>query len=105
MAVEFLILSGSRQGERLVLEGEQFRVGDEPACELFFNPAADPPARGRMLLFRHSDDGWSVLPIGAPGMLLDHDPLSEARSIRSGQVVRMSADGPDFSFRLVASAA
>lgn len=103
MAVEILILSGSRQGERLVFEGEQFRAGDEPACEVFFNPARDPAAQGRMLLFRRSDEGWSVLPMGHPGLMLDHEPLAEATTIRSGQVVRLSADGPDFRFRVVAA--
>lgn len=105
MAVEIVILSGSRQGERLVFEGERFWAGDEPACAVFFNPALDPAARGRMLLFRHSEEGWSVEPVGAAGIMLDHDPLSAPRTIRSGQVVRMSADGPDFSFRVVAASA
>lgn len=105
MAVEIVILSGSRQGEQLIFEGEQFRAGDEPACEIYFNPALDPGTRGRMVLFRHREDGWSVLPLGAPGLLLDYDSLSDSVAIRSGQVVRMSADGPDFSFRVVAASA
>jgi hypothetical protein len=104
MAAEIVILSGSRQGERLVLESEQFRAGDEPACEIYFNPALDPGARGRVVLFRHREDGWNVLPLGSPGLLLDYDPLGDATTIRSGQVVRMSADGPDFSFRVVKTA-
>jgi len=101
MAAEIVILSGARQGERLVLDVEQFRAGDEPACEVYFNPALDPGARGRMILFRHRDDGWYVLPLGTHGLLLDYDPLNGDATIRSGQVVRMSADGPDFSFRVV----
>ncbi len=105
MAAEILILSGSRQGERLVLDVEQFQAGGEPACEIYFNPALDPGARGRLVLFRHREDGWNVLPLGTPGLLLDYDPLSDATTIRSGQVVRMSADGPDFSFRVVQAAA
>jgi hypothetical protein len=104
MAVEIVILSGSRQGQQWIFEGEQFRVGDEPACEVYFNPALDPGARGRLVLFRHHDDGWNVLPLGTPGLLLDYEPLADPRTIRSGQVLRMSADGPDCSFRVLTAA-
>jgi hypothetical protein len=103
MPVEISVLSGSRQGELLFFQDEQFRVGDEPACELYFNPALDPGARDRLVLFRHREDGWTVLPLGTPGMMLDYAPLADAAPIRSGQVVRMSADGPDFSFRVIAA--
>ena len=38
MAVEILILSGARKGEKLMIERREFRVGSDPGCEIYFDP-------------------------------------------------------------------
>ena len=104
MAVEIVVFSGARQGERLELDAGEFRVGGEPDCEVFFDPQADPGAGDRSALFRLADDGWYVKSIGAGELLVNQQPVSGKARIRSGDVVRMSDRGPDFSFTIVTAA-
>ena len=42
MAIEILILSGARRGERLMLNAVQFCAGCDPECEIRFDPELDP---------------------------------------------------------------
>lgn len=103
MAVEILILSGSRQGTRLVLDGRLFRVGTEPGCEVAFDPQQDPSAQDRAALVQQEDDGWYLRSTGAGELILNQQTVVEPRRLQSGDVVRLSATGPDFCFRLVTS--
>ena len=103
MAVEIQILSGSRQGERLTLTAPRFRVGADAGCEVWFDPQAEPAAAQRAVVFRLEDEGWLVEPLGREGLLLDQEPLTGPRHIRNGQILRLSAQGPDLMIRLVGS--
>ena len=64
MAVEILILSGARQGERLVLDRREFRVGSEPNCEVRFDVERDSAVKGRSAWFRLQEDGWQLRSTG-----------------------------------------
>lgn len=101
MAVEIHILSGARQGERITFDAHEFRAGDDPGCEVFFDPVRDPSARHRTAVFKLKDDGWSVKPTGGGEMLLNQSPLEKQAHVRSGDVVRMSEQGPDFCFTII----
>lgn len=103
MAVEIFILSGARQGERLVLEGKEFGVGSDPDCEVFFDVQRDSSIRGRSAQFRLQEDGWHIHSAGSE-VLVNQCPVTGWTRIRSGDVVRMSEAGPDFSFGIVAGA-
>jgi hypothetical protein len=104
MAVEILILSGARQGEQLMLEGREFRVGSDPSCEIFFDPERDRAMHGRSAVLRRQEDGWYIRCTGGEA-LVNHQPVVGWMRVRSGDVVRMSESGPDFSFGIVAGAA
>ena len=101
MAVEILILSGARRHERLVLEANEFRAGSDPACEVFFDPTRDPAAQGRGALVRKEDDGWYISPSGGD-LTVNQQVLTGPLRLRSGDVIGLSASGPDFCFRLEA---
>ena len=103
MGVEILILSGARQGDRLVLDADEFRAGGVEACDVFFDPAADAAAMGRIALFRRSDEGWSIQNAGKGELLLNQENVSGRTRIRSGDIVRLSDRGPDFSFAILAA--
>ena len=100
MGVEILILSGNRQGERLVLDRREFTVGSDAGCEVFFDANSDPSIRGRSALFRCQDDGWYVRS-GGGEVLVNQQPVTGWMRVRSGDVVRMSECGPDFAFSIV----
>jgi len=103
MAVEILILSGARQGERLVLSATEFRAGAEPDCAVYFDPRVDAGAAGRSVCFRLLEDGWYATAAGS--VLINQQVIAGPTRIRSGDIVRMSERGPDFSFSIVARAA
>jgi len=102
MAVEILILSGARRGARLVLDGKQFQVGTEPNCAVFFDPQHDPSAKDRAALLQLEDDGWHIRATGTGELIVNQQTMTGSKCLRSGDVVRLSAIGPDFCFRLVA---
>ena len=102
MAVEILILSGARQGERLVFDKREFKVGSDAGCEVLFDSDRDPSIRGRSAMFRCQEDGWHVRCAGGD-VLVNQRTVTGWMRVRSGDVVRMSQLGPDFSFSLVTS--
>ena len=101
MAVGINILSGSRGGEELGLDQPEFRAGDNPTYEIFFDPERDPGAKGRKALFRLGDDGWYLKNVGAGPLLVNGRQVEAGVRLRSGDVVRLSATGPEFSFKLL----
>ncbi|HEY4760509.1 MAG TPA: FHA domain-containing protein, partial [Thermoguttaceae bacterium] len=104
MAVEILILSGVRQGERVVLDATNFRAGSSPDCAVFFDPLQDTSTANRSASFRLMEDGWYMVHTTGT-ILINQRTVSGPTRIRSGDVVRMSECGPDFSFCIVASTA
>ncbi|MFV2067446.1 MAG: hypothetical protein ACC645_10735 [Pirellulales bacterium] len=101
MSVEIVILSGSRQGERLRIEDAAFQAGDESTDAVAFDPAKDTGCRGRRVVFRLESDGWRVHNGGSIPVIVNQEELRKSRTIRSGDIVRLSAEGPDFSFHWV----
>jgi hypothetical protein len=102
MAVEILFLSGARRNERIVLEGRTFRAGSERDCEVFFDPERDTPVRGRSAKFCLQDGGWYVHCTGGE-MYVNRNRVTGATHLRSGDKIRMSDSGPEFSFQIVAA--
>jgi hypothetical protein len=105
MGVEIFILSGVRAGQQIVLDATEFRVGCEANCEVFFDPGHDPHAKGRSALFCLMDDGWNVSSTGIGELLVNQEVVSRRTRIRSGDVLRMSSEGPDLTFSIVSRAA
>ncbi len=101
MPVKILILSGARQGEQLVLDAGEFRVGSDPACEVFFDAERDRAIQGRSAMFRREEDGWYIRCAGGE-VWVNQRAVAGRTRVRSGDVVRMSDSGPDFSFSIVA---
>ena len=50
------------------------------------------------------EDGWYAQPTGRGEVFINQDALAKRTRLRSGDVVRMSHQGPDFSFTIVAHA-
>ena len=103
MAVEIVILSGARRNERIVLDCRAFQVGCDPNCEVRFDPQRDPAAVGRTAKFYLQEGGWWVRSAGGE-MWIGTRPIAGLTHVRSGDVIRMSASGPEFSFAIVAAA-
>ncbi len=101
MRVSLCVLSGSRRGEYVELDADEFRVGGEPSCDVYFRPESDAAARGVCLRLHRDDAGWRISPASGRGSLVNQQVLEATLPIRSGDIVRLSPDGPDFRFSLV----
>ena len=100
MRVSLLVLSGSRKGECLEMKGDEFRVGDEPSCEVCFSPEKDPAAHGVCIRIRREEDGWRASSLSGRESLVNQQMLETSLPIRSGDVVRLSPTGPDLRFNI-----
>lgn len=98
MCVEIRILSGTRLGEHLRLETADFDAGADTGCTVYFDPALNPAAAGTRVRFRRQLDGWFLERIAGQEVLVNHDVCPKRSKVRSGDVVRMSINGPDFQF-------
>ncbi len=100
MFVEITILSGARQGERLTLESSSLVAGDQPGDAIYFAPTRDPQVRGRRVELRREDEGWRLRNLNGGDVLINRAVVVDAMPLRSGDIVRLSPAGPDFSFVL-----
>jgi hypothetical protein len=103
MAVGITILSGDRRGEELGLDQPEFRAGDDSTYELFFDPSQYPGAVGRRALFRLGSDGWYLKNTGDGTLIVNGAEVGATIRMRSGDVVGLSAAGPEFVFKLLAN--
>ncbi|MCE5267942.1 MAG: hypothetical protein LLG00_08655, partial [Planctomycetaceae bacterium] len=94
---------GARRNERIAIDGRAFRVGSDPDCEVFFDPHRDPAVQGRSAQFHLREDGWHVRCAGGE-MSIQKRRIVGPTHVRSGDVIRMSESGPEFSFHIVAAA-
>lgn len=99
MPVEIAIISGARKGERIQLESESFQIGDDSACDVYFNPRKDPPIGGRRALIRLEESGWRIRNTGAGTLLVNQNVVEDPSPLRSGDIIRMSDTGPDLTSR------
>jgi len=104
MAVEVSILSGARQGQRLILDAIKLRAGPDPGYEIYFDPSSDSSARDRSVALTLMDDGWYIQATGQGEVFVNQNPVVGLTRIRSGSIVRMSEYGPEFEFRILARA-
>ncbi len=107
MPVEILVLSGARQGERHHLDGHRIVVGDVANADIALHPRDQAAACGRHATLDSSEQGWTLTNRGAGEWLVNQRPVSSGQStrLRSGDVVRISDEGPDFRFAIVAAGA
>jgi hypothetical protein len=105
MRVSLCVLSGSRRGEWVELDTDEFRAGGELSCDVRFPPEKDPAARGVCVWLHREDDGWRISAVSGRGSLVNQQILDSTLPIRSGDIVRLSPDGPDFRFGVMAAVA
>jgi len=94
------VASGPRAGEMVGLDGDQVVVGFGPACQLGFDPEQYPAVVGRQWLIRREAAGWTLHRRSGGPSILNGELVSQEALIRSGDLVRLSARGPDFQFIL-----
>jgi len=98
-AVVLVIASGRRAGEMIGTDLSEFSVGFSDECLVCFqsDKQTDGPVR---VVFSLSSDGWIIRPENDGRVYVNEHFLSEERPLRSGDIIRLSANGPDLQFTL-----
>ncbi|MCL4204936.1 MAG: hypothetical protein KJ000_20850 [Pirellulaceae bacterium] len=103
MPVEIAILSGAQQGGRWATEASRVVVGDTDSCDIRFDGDSDSDARGKRGVLLLHDDGWRFENQGSGSWLVNQTTVTPGQDcrLRSGDVVRLSEDGPDLRFTML----
>lgn len=101
MPVELAIVSGSLRGQLRGFDQDQIIIGGQPDCDVQFDPVRDPQAAEMRLVLRRIVDGWNIQSLGGGAPLVNQQTLSGTVRLRTGDVVRLSAAGPDVRFSVV----
>ncbi|MDB4533217.1 FHA domain-containing protein, partial [bacterium] len=100
MAVTLTVLSGSMQGHVLETNKNVIRVGADNASELPFDVVSDPEIEGQQVRFELLDDRWRLFNASTQPLFVNQDLVRDATGVRSGDLIRLSQDGPDVLFEL-----
>lgn len=101
MAVEISVLTGKRHGDNFHTDSARFSVGATSDCDFCFDPVVDEGARDRKITFELREAGWFLVNEGKGEVLLNNRAASGSVHMKSGDVVRLSTQGPDLAFRIV----
>jgi len=101
MNVEIRTLTGPDQGSRKVLEAKRLWIGETDDCDIQFDASQIPEAAGRCVEIQLTENGWILTNIGSGEIRVNQDFVDDFRQIKPGDVIRLSENGPDFSFGLV----
>jgi hypothetical protein len=101
MNIEIRTLTGPDQGSREVLETDRFRIGETDDCDIQFDALQIPEAAGRCVEIQLTENGWMLANIGFGEIRVNQDFVDAPRQVKPGDVIRLSENGPDFSFGLV----
>jgi hypothetical protein len=101
MEIEIHVLSGPGQGSSKILECKALRIGDGDDCEIHFDSSKVPEAAGQCVEIRLTDDGWKLASLGDGEVRVNQEIVEGLYQIKPGDVIRLSENGPDYSFGLV----
>ncbi|MDB4634863.1 FHA domain-containing protein, partial [Rubripirellula sp.] len=100
MAVKITVLSGSLQGRVLETNKNVIRVGADKDSELPFDALSDPEIEGQQVRFELLDDRWRLFNASTQPLFVNQDLVRDATGLRSGDLIRLSQDGPDVLFEI-----
>jgi hypothetical protein len=100
MDIEIVVIGES--GKR-VLSDSRIRIGQDPNCEVSLQPGRYPAVAGVHLTLEVVDGAVSLArgaPLGGETFVNGH-PAAAGATIRSGDIIRLSAGGPELRIRLL----
>jgi hypothetical protein len=101
MNVEIRILSGPGQGSSRVFESQRVLIGDGDNCDVQYDSSLVPEAVGRCVEICLTGDGWELYNLGGGEIRVNQDIVTGSHRIKPGDVIRLSENGPDYSFGLL----
>lgn|GEM_PF-2167181 len=97
--VVLVIASGNRAGEMIGTDLSEFRAGFSDDCLICFE--SEKHSDRALAVFSRTPEGWSIRSEQENPIFINEQLLfSEERPLRSGDIIRLSANGPDLQFTL-----
>lgn len=93
------IASGARAGEMVGTNDSEFFIGFDHDCFVRFSGEQYPDINAKLLV-RRGPDGWSALRVRGESTFINQRLLEEKATLRSGDMLRLSARGPDVQFTM-----
>jgi len=90
------LLSGEDGGQFVAVDSDRFTVGSRADVSFPHHRALGLPSKAAKI--RREAEGWVIRPTSGQRMFVNTTPISGHASLRSGDVIRLSLDGPDFQF-------
>lgn len=103
MGAKITVMSGSRQGQAFTVTKNGFSVGNGFQSDLQFDLTVDPDCEGQQISILLQDDKWYLHNSSRRSLYLNHDVVKESTGLRSGDLIRLSLDGPDLLFEIHSS--
>ena len=100
MGAKLTIISGSRQGQAISVRTNKFSVGYNNTFDLEFDLDSDPEAKGQAITITRQFEKWYLDNSSQRAIFVNHDVVQERTGLRSGDLIRLSMDGPDLLFEL-----
>lgn len=101
MIISLRVLTGSRAGALERFDGTVVTAGRDPTSDFRFDPQADLDVSTRHAELRLADGVWSIHDRASTnGTYVNDERVSDARALRSGDVVSFGAHGPRVEVQL-----
>ena len=97
--VVLAIASGPRAGEMFGTNDTEFFIGFHPDCLLRFSQDQYPYASSKVMC-RRTSEGWMVSRVIGENTFVNQRLLEDKLVLRSGDVIRLTARGPDVQFTM-----
>jgi len=97
--VVLAIASGPRAGEMFGTNDTEFFIGFHPDCLLRFSQDQYPYASSKVMC-RRGSEGWVVSRVIGENTFVNQRLLEDKLVLRSGDVIRLTARGPDVQFTM-----
>ncbi len=99
--IRLTVLAGSQQGRSLDVPKTKVRIGHSTESDLAFDVKVDPEIAGQQITLLMRGDRWFVENECIHPLFVNQSLVMDSCGLRSGDMLRMSHDGPDILFELI----
>jgi hypothetical protein len=95
------VLNGGLGGRAFQFDRVEVRLGRHPSCQVVFDAQRDDSVGRWHAHLRPEGNGWSVENLHENGTFLNGQPVTDKALVRSGDLIRLSRDGPEIRLTFI----
>lgn len=96
--IVFRHASGARAGQFHGLSASELTIGSGLTCDISFVEEGRPLLDEVAATIRRDVSGWVLVPRGSQPLLVNQQVVQDATTLRSGDMLRLTPEGPDLQF-------